>query len=387
MFLHNQEEEHDLVELAQHTPQSILDYLERRYMNDTIYTGVGHGIILAINPYQELQVYANDFIAAYSHRDNMPPHVYSIAQNAHEQLLGSNKNQAVIISGESGAGKTEATKQCLRFLSEKSNSVGTAGKRVLDSNHVLEAFGNAKTVRNDNSSRFGKFIQVFFNEEMTISGARNTNYLLEKVRVSSQNHGERNFHVFYQLCLGSWPELRASLGLNVPISSFRYLNRSSCIEVDTIDDFNNFMELEEALSILGISSADVFRVVALILHIGNLDFSDTGDRNCTLVCTNSGQTDSVEWTTRLLGVTRDQLARSLETTIFTSGRKGSLATGIGNSAETANALKDSLARFLYSMLFDWIVKAINNSIHSHSEHDVERCIGILEYLISSIFYY
>lgn len=187
------------------------------------------------------------------------------------------------------------------------------------SNPILEAFGNAKTKRNNNSSRFGKYIEIFFDSRFKIAGAMNTNYLLEKIRVTQQSQGERNYHILYQLCLGLDAESRASLGLSGrSAGTFRYLNQSGCMNIDGVDDLEEFKDVLNCFIELGISETEyIFKVVASVLHLGNVDFDDIGDRECCVI-ESSTEYNPLEWAANLLGVPRDEIVKSLEKTVYIS---------------------------------------------------------------------
>ena len=185
------------------------------------------------------------------------PHTYAIASAAYRAMCNEHKDASVLISGESGAGKTEATKQCLAFLADVAGSSSGVEQKILRANPILEAFGNAKTLRNDNSSRFGRWMEVHFHRsglhEGSISGAFIENYLLEKSRLVSQGKNERSYHIFYQLCASAWaPPLSLS-----EASNYRYLAASGCTSVPTIDDHADFDEVVEAMAEMGFSQEDV----------------------------------------------------------------------------------------------------------------------------------
>ncbi len=190
----------DLVLLDDMCPPLILHNLKMRYAEDKIYTGVGT-ILISVNPYQRLPIYGPEILKQYASKKvgtDLPPHVFNIAHDAWYGLTEFGKNQSIIISGESGAGKTEATKQCLQFLAHVAGSSSGVETKVLEANPILEAFGNAKTLRNDNSSRFGKYLEIYLRKGRIVSSVTR-NYLLEKIRVCRPMEGERNYHIFYQL--------------------------------------------------------------------------------------------------------------------------------------------------------------------------------------------
>lgn len=195
----------------------ILHNLRKRFEQDKIYTNLGT-ILISINPFYSLPLYGPSVIRDYQEKGlkDMPPHVYNIADNALKGILDGTHNQSIVVSGESGAGKTEAAKQLLSYLASLAGSSTGVEQKILLSNPILEAFGNAKTVRNNNSSRFGKYIEIYFDSQKEICGAKTTNFLLEKVRVIQQTATERNFHIFYQLTKASTPEMRKAYLIGRP---------------------------------------------------------------------------------------------------------------------------------------------------------------------------
>lgn len=275
--------------------------------------------------------------------------------------------------GESGAGKTEATKQCLQYLAECAGSETCVEQKILLANPILEAFGNAKTIRNNNSSRFGKYIEVFFDKKYKICGARNSNYLLEKVRVVKQALGERNYHIFFQLCLGASVQHRREFGLGHP-SEFRYLSQSGCLEITGVNDAEQFTALEKAMRVLEISekeSHEIFQTIAAILHLGNLEFIDIGDRMCELK-----QSESLMYTAKLLQVTEGELKNALTTTVLKI--RGRDNTAVSLSALEASNNRDALSKFIYDRQFDWLVSRINSSVATCIQKSKLLSVGVLD---------
>lgn len=250
-------------------------------MENKIYTWVGsnHTILLSVNPFQPLPLYSPEQIETHSHpplNKPLPPHVYDIAYSAFQELVTDGTDQSILISGESGAGKTEATKQCLGFIAEIAGSDSNLEQRILQTNPILESFGNAKTVRNNNSSRFGKWIEVHFDNQNRICGASIECYLLEKSRVVGQQANERNFHIFYQLFTSS--ELRERYGLSSP-GDYRYLVGGKCLSVNGIDDAADFVDVVKSFEALGFSTEErdqVLSLVVAVLKLGNIQFVESG---------------------------------------------------------------------------------------------------------------
>lgn len=222
----------------------MIHLLKARYNKDQIYTWVGasHSVLVSINPFKQLPIYTVNTMAEFSQSSPNrldPPHTFAIANSAFYYMRSEGMNQAILISGESGAGKTEATKQCFNFLAEIAGSEMAVEQKILNANPLLEAFGNAKTLRNNNSSRFGRWTEINFSDRGQIIGASIENYLLEKSRVVHQNVGERNYHIFYQLCDCMSSQLRLKSA-----SSYRYLSSSGCTTADGIDDRSEFKDVK-----------------------------------------------------------------------------------------------------------------------------------------------
>ena len=252
----------DLVMLDVMNEPLILYTLKERFQKNGIYTNVGT-ILISINPYKRLPLYTPQVIDEYMKRGNrkLDPHIYMIADDSFRNMRESMSGPSIVISGESGAGKTECTKQCLQYLAEIAGSSTNVEQRILLANPILEAFGNAKTVRNNNSSRFGKYVEIFFDNRSSICGASNTNYLLEKSRVVMQAPNERNYHVFYQLIAGIELQndfckaLKKALKLK-DAEEFNFLNQSGVTTVDTINDEKDWEELIQACDVLNMSLAE-----------------------------------------------------------------------------------------------------------------------------------
>ena len=272
----------DLVMLDELNEAILLYCLKQRYENDKIYTWVGasHSVLISVNPFKQLPIYTLSVMEEHRQKslNRVPkPHTFAIANKAYNKLRVELQDQAVLISGESGAGKTEATKQVLAFLAEVAGSEQNVEQRILNANPVLEAYGNAKTLRNNNSSRFGRWMEVPMNARGSIVGARIENYLLEKVRCVAQSPGERTFHAFYQLF--TQPAWLESLSLTTP-DEYRYLAESGCFEADNIDDVEEFNDVNNAFVQMGFSDEDVsfvFETTAAVLHVGNVLFLAEGE--------------------------------------------------------------------------------------------------------------
>jgi myosin-5 len=370
----------DLTSLQNLHEPAILNALRERYMSDIIYTNTGP-ILIAINPYKRLDVYSAAEIENYRKSeadDDTAPHVFKVANTAFKNLEASQftgfQNQCILVSGESGAGKTETTKFIMRYLAEITKVSDRDGEvriedRILQSNSVLESFGNAKTLRNDNSSRFGKFIEISFapsNGQLRICGSVIRTYLLEKVRLIQQNVGERNYHCFYEFLSGATEEQRATNGLSDMVwNDFCYLMKNDTeFRDDDVEDEQQFADMTNALTDLNFTGEDVegiFSVLSAILHLGNITFVPTigtgEDEDGSAVDPASAL--HLGWCCRLLGFTEEAFSgvlcnKRLRTTDGDLIKKLTVAE--------ADAARDAFSKAIYGTLFDFIVDRINKSI-------------------------
>eukprot|EP00854_Cymbomonas_tetramitiformis_P004189 gene4189-5167_t len=430
-------------------------------MADNIYTAVGP-ILISVNPYKKLPIYGDNQMQGQTSRST--PHIFHTAESAYQELQRRGTNQFVLISGESGAGKTEATKLILRYLtwrsqgatrvaptsleakafeeakrrahkkrrqpsphsespregaSRRASHLSTIfcrvdpfsnvslrlrhglqvdpfsnvpllmrhglqvdpfsnvplrlrhGLQILQSNPVLEAFGNAKTVRNNNSSRFGKLIQIQLNASHSIVGAAITTYLLEKSRVVSLNDGERNYHVFYQMCAGASEDQRQEWQLKSQ-DEFRYLSQGGETEIDSVDDASDFMILCSAMDTIGIDQSeqsDVFRLLAGILHIGNLTFAQVSESNEIMV---EDATD-LQLVASLLGIPLAQLESALlKRTMAVCGEQYAISLTVQQASDS----RDALAKQVYTSIFHWLVSKINKNMDKSTQS--KHTIGVLD---------
>ncbi|XP_047193608.1 unconventional myosin-VI isoform X4 [Scophthalmus maximus] len=372
---------------------TLLNNVRVRYNKDHIYTYVAN-ILIAVNPYYDIpKLYGPDTIKSYQGKSlgTLPPHVYAIADKAYRDMKVLKMSQSIIVSGESGAGKTENTKFVLRYLTTTYGSGQDIDERIVEANPLLEAFGNAKTVRNNNSSRFGKFVEIHFNDKNAVVGGFVSHYLLEKSRICMQSNDERNYHIFYRLCAGASEDIKKKLHLDSP-DSFRYLNRGctryfaskdsdkqimqnrkspednkhlkvGALKDPLLDDQGDFNRMCVAMKKIGLDDTeklDLFRVVAGVLHLGNIDFEETGSSSGGCVLKNqSGQT--LEHCADVLGLDQDDLRVSLTTRVMLTTAGGAKGTVIKVplKVEQANNARDALAKAVYSRLFDHVVKRVN----------------------------
>lgn len=312
----------------------------------------------------------------------MPPHVFAVAESAYYNMNGYKDNQCVIISGESGAGKTEAAKRIMQYIANVSggsnSSIQEIKDMVLATNPLLESFGNAKTLRNNNSSRFGKYLQLQFNAQGEPVGADITNYLLEKTRVVTQIKDERNFHIFYQFTKGASQAYRENFGIQQP-SQYLYTSKAGCFDVDGIDDLAEYQDTLNAMKIIGLSQAEqdeIFRMLAAILWTGNIQFREDEDGYAAVV-----DQSVVDFLAYLLDCDAGHVIQAITIRILTP-RNGEVIESPANVPQ-ALATRDALAKAIYNNLFDWIVERVNKSLTARSA--TSNSIGILDIYGFEIF--
>ncbi|XP_061973426.1 myosin-1-like isoform X1 [Populus nigra] len=360
----------DLMQLSYLNEPSVLYNLQYRYNRDMIYTKAGP-VLVAINPFKEVPLYGNNYIEAYKNKSMESPHVYAITDTAIREMIRDEVNQSIIISGESGAGKTETAKIAMQYLAALGGGSGIEYE-ILKTNPILEAFGNAKTLRNDNSSRFGKLIEIHFSETGKISGAKIQTFLLEKSRVVQCMEGERSYHIFYQLCAGASPKLREKISLKIA-SEYKYLRQSNCYTITGVDDAERFHGVMEALDIVHVSKEDqesVFAMLAAVLWLGNVSFSIVDNENHVEPLADEGLTTVA----KLIGCNVEELKLALSTRKMRVGndtivQKLSLSQAIDT--------RDALAKSIYSCLFDWLVEQVNKSL-AVGKRRTGRSISILD---------
>eukprot|EP00076_Gallus_gallus_P016847 XP_015136367.2 unconventional myosin-VIIa isoform X3 [Gallus gallus] len=375
----------DMIRLGDLNEAGILRNLLIRYREHLIYTNCGGrtytgSILVAVNPYQLLPIYSPEQIRLYTNKKigEMPPHIFAIADNCYFNMQRNNKDQCCIISGESGAGKTESTKLILQFLAAISGQHSWIEQQVLEANPILEAFGNAKTIRNDNSSRFGKYIDIHFNKRGAIEGAKIEQYLLEKSRVCRQAQDERNYHVFYCMLRGMTMEQKKKLGLG-KATDYNYLAMGNCTTCDGRDDSKEYANIRSAMKVLMFTDTEnweISKLLAAILHMGNLKYEARTYDNldaCEVV-----QSASLITAASLLEVDSQDVMNCLTSrTIITRGE--TVSTPL--SMEQALDVRDAFVKGIYGRLFVWIVEKINAAIYrppSQELKSVRRSIGLLD---------
>ncbi|KAJ7416499.1 Unconventional myosin-Vb [Willisornis vidua] len=395
----------DLVALSHLHEPAVLHSLRRRFLEaNAIYTYCGI-ILIAINPYKPLPIYEEEVIYAYSGRElgDMDPHIFALAEEAYKQMVRFGKNQSLVISGESGAGKTVSAKYAMRFFTTVGGCLcdSSVEEKVLASSPVMEAFGNAKTARNDNSSRFGKYTEIGFIQE-NVTGATIKTYLLEKSRVTFQVKGERNYHIFYQLCASATlPELQG-LGLR-GADSFHYTCQGQSSAAQSTRDMDDLESTRHALALLGVPQSEqleLFSILAAILHLGNIVLrgqdrrgdgcvvevgedllpapetvpkAQLGSALVTRTVPLQPGSKALELFCALLGIEVAQVTcwlchRKLVTTGETFLKP--------LSRQQALDSRDALAKHMYGQVFSWIVRRINRALRSLQGHHTS--IGILD---------
>ncbi|XP_041969069.1 myosin-I heavy chain [Aricia agestis] len=364
----------DMTMMPEITEHAINDNLRRRYLRDLIYTYTG-SILVAVNPYKELGCYNTEHMQNYRGKafGSLPPHVFALAESAYSSLQNGEKNQSVVISGESGAGKTETTKLILQYLCAAGGQASWAEQQILEANTVLEAFGNAKTVRNDNSSRFGKFVEVRLDHRGGIRGAVLRDFLLERARITGPAPRETNYHVFYHLVEGAKhnAELRNTLRLRDGVQ-FTYL-RPEDAQAQARREAGQLEALQLALTVLQVPPhmcEGLFKVLAAILWLGNIQFQDVDGERTTLAAEDS---EAVEAVANLLGLAPPTARRVLlERQINVRGNVTDIPLRLHEARENRHAM----ARALYARTFAWLVRHVNSC--SAPGRGARRSLGVLD---------
>ncbi|KAM9753748.1 LOW QUALITY PROTEIN: unconventional myosin-Va-like [Menidia menidia] len=367
--------ENDLTALSYLHEPAVLHNLKVRFIDSKlIYTYCGI-VLVAINPYENLPIFEHDIISAYSGQNmgDMDPHIFAVAEEAYKQMGRDHRNQSIIVSGESGAGKTVSAKYVMRYFATVSCSSGedNVEERVLASSPIMEAFGNARTTRNDNSSRFGKYIEIGFDKQHSIIGAHMRTYLLEKSRVVFQARGERNYHIFYQLCASSHvPEFKTfKLGC---AEDFHCTNQGQSPTIDGVDDLKNMNSTRRAFSLLGIGEKDqmeIYQILSAILHLSNTEVKEQSADRCSISPDNAHLMVFCE----LMGVPCEEMShwlchRKLKTTTETFVKPVSKMNAVHG--------RDALAKHIYARVFGWIVGCINSALQSAVKQ--HSFIGVLD---------
>ncbi|CCD26433.1 uncharacterized protein NDAI_0H02590 [Naumovozyma dairenensis CBS 421] len=379
---------HDLTFLSYLNEPAVLHAIKQRYAQNCIYTYSGI-VLIAINPFANIdELYTQEMIQQYARktREEMVPHIFAIAEEAFREMSNKHENQTIIVSGESGAGKTVTAKYIMRFFASVEEDISASDgdeahqlemsdieKKILATNPIMEAFGNAKTTRNDNSSRFGKYLQILFDSNKKIIGSKIKTYLLERSRLVYQPKSERNYHIFYQLLKGLTPDIRESLHLTEP-SDYFYLNQGESIEIIGMDDIEEFNVTSDSLSLIGFTSGmqfEIFKVLAALLHIGNIEIKKT--RNEASV---SSEDPHLIYACELLGIDPSSFAKWIVKKQINTRSEKIISNLNFNQACVS---RDSVAKFIYSGIFNSLVENINTVLcNPDVEESINSFIGVLD---------
>ncbi|ELK29644.1 Myosin-7B [Myotis davidii] len=376
----------DMAMMTHLNEASVLHNLRQRYARWMIYTYSGL-FCVTINPYKWLPVYTPSVVAAYKgkRRSEAPPHIYAVADNAYNDMLRNRENQSMLITGESGAGKTVNTKRVIQYFAivaalgdGPGKKAGTLEDQIIEANPAMEAFGNAKTLRNDNSSRFGKFIRIHFGPSGKLASSDIDSYLLEKSRVIFQLPGERGYHVYYQILSGKKPELQDMLLLSVNPYDYHFCSQG-VITVDNIDDGEELMATDHAMDILGFSVDEkcaCYKIVGALLHFGNMKFKQKQREEQA----EADGTESADKAAYLMGVNSGDLLKGL---LHPRVRVGNEYVTKGQSMEQVVFAVGALAKATYDRLFRWLVSRINQTLDTKLPR--QFFIGVLDIAGFEIF--
>lgn len=373
----------DLASLSHLNEPSVLHNLEKRYHDSIIYTYSGL-FLLALNPYHNMNIYNDSIkkrVMAEKSRDGQP-HIFVVASEAYRSMITNKENQSILITGESGAGKTENTKKVIEFLAfaagqqndSMNNDAFNIESALMSANPILEAFGNAKTIKNDNSSRFGKFIQVKF-KGGKICGAKIDKYLMEKSRVTNASIEERSFHIFYYLLKGASQELKDALFLTGNPSDYNCIKHTQH-EIANVSDIDEFKNLNNSFAALGITDASIYyKIVAIVLHLSNIRFEETND---SVTIKTNPKYDPLDIVARLLNISADDFLNAILHPTMKAGREVVLQN---RSIPQAMFVLEGLMKMLYELLFDSLISVINKKLDS----TCDSYIGILDIAGFEIF--
>ncbi|XP_076246113.1 myosin heavy chain isoform X15 [Calliopsis andreniformis] len=381
----------DMSNLTYLNDASVLHNLKQRYYAKLIYTYSGL-FCVAINPYKRFPVYTQRCAKLYrgKRRNEVPPHIFAISDGAYVNMLTNSENQSMLITGESGAGKTENTKKVIAYFAtvgastkktdDPNQKKGSLEDQVVQTNPVLEAFGNAKTVRNDNSSRFGKFIRIHFGPSGKLAGADIETYLLEKARVISQQALERSYHIFYQMMSGSVPGLKDMCFLSNNI--YDYVNVSQGkITIPNVDDGEECMLTDQAFDVLGFTQEeknDIYKITAAVMHMGGMKFKQRGREEQA----EADGTEEGERVAKLLGCDCADLYKNLLKPRIKVGNE--FVTQGRNKDQVAYSV-GAMSKAMFDRLFKWLVKKCNETLDTKQKR--QHFIGVLDIAGFEIFDY
>uniref|UniRef100_A0A8C6X670 Myosin motor domain-containing protein n=1 Tax=Naja naja TaxID=35670 RepID=A0A8C6X670_NAJNA len=381
----------DMAMLTHLNEASVLHNLRRRYTKWMIYTYSGL-FCVTINPYKWLPVYTAPVVAAYKgkRRSEVPPHIYAIADNAYNDMLRNRENQSMLITGESGAGKTVNTKRVIQYFAIVAAlgdspgkkgvrpSFGTLEDQIIEANPAMEAFGNAKTLRNDNSSRFGKFIRIHFGPSGKLASADIDIYLLEKSRVIFQQPGERSYHIYYQILSGKKPELQDMLLVSSNPYDYHFCSQG-VTTVDNLDDGEELMATDHAMDILGFSNDEkygCYKIVGSIMHFGNMKFKQKQREEQA----EAEGTESADKASYLMGISSADLIKGL---LHPRVKVGNEYVTKGQTVDQVVYAVGALAKATYDRMFKWLVMRINKTLDTKLAR--QFFIGVLDIAGFEIF--
>ncbi|XP_076163013.1 myosin heavy chain isoform X10 [Ptiloglossa arizonensis] len=379
----------DMSNLTYLNDASVLHNLKQRYYAKLIYTYSGL-FCVAINPYKRFPVYTSRCAKLYrgKRRNEVPPHIFAISDGAYVNMLTNSENQSMLITGESGAGKTENTKKVIAYFAtvgastkkadDANQKKGSLEDQVVQTNPVLEAFGNAKTVRNDNSSRFGKFIRIHFGPSGKLAGADIETYLLEKARVISQQSLERSYHIFYQMMSGSVAGLKDMCFLSNNI--YDYVNVSQGkITIPNVDDGEECLLTDQAFDVLGFTQEeknDIYKITAAVMHMGGMKFKQRGREEQA----EADGTEEGERVAKLLGCDCADLYKNLLKPRIKVGNE--FVTQGRNKDQVAYSV-GAMSKAMFDRLFKWLVKKCNETLDTKQKR--QHFIGVLDIAGFEIF--
>ncbi|XP_033304148.1 myosin heavy chain, muscle isoform X23 [Bombus bifarius] len=383
------EKAEDMSNLTYLNDASVLHNLKQRYYAKLIYTYSGL-FCVAINPYKRFPVYTHRCAKLYrgKRRNEVPPHIFAISDGAYVNMLTNSENQSMLITGESGAGKTENTKKVIAYFAtvgastkkadDTSQKKGSLEDQVVQTNPVLEAFGNAKTVRNDNSSRFGKFIRIHFGPTGKLAGADIETYLLEKARVISQQALERSYHIFYQMMSGSVPGLKEMCCLSNDIHEYYFVSQGKTT-IPNVDDGEECTLTDQAFDVLGFTQEeknDIYKITAAVMHMGGMKFKQRGREEQA----EADGTEEGERVAKLLGCDCADLYKNLLKPRIKVGNE--FVTQGRNKDQVAYSV-GAMSKAMFDRLFKWLVKKCNETLDTQQKR--QHFIGVLDIAGFEIF--
>ncbi|CAF1172361.1 unnamed protein product [Adineta ricciae] len=380
----------DMANLTYLNDASVLHNLRDRYQRWLIYTYSGL-FCVAINPYKRLPIYTMKVVLMYrgKKRTEVPPHLYAISDNAYSNMLRERENQSMLITGESGAGKTENTKKVIQYFAlvaaagakkEEGKKTMTLEDQIVSANPVLEAYGNAKTTRNNNSSRFGKFIRIHFGSSGKIAGADIEVYLLEKARVIFQQPAERNYHIFYQLCSNAFPEYHKECLIEGNPGKYHYVSQGM-LTIDNVDDAEEMRITDEAFDVLGFTKDEklnMYKGTAAIMHFGNSQWKQRPREEQA----EAEGTEECEKVAHLLGIEAAELIKGLLKPRIKVGNE--YVNKGQNKDQVLNSI-GALSKSIYSRMFNWLVERVNVTLDVKAKR--QYFIGVLDIAGFEIFEY